>query len=617
MAPFFSQGGYSSEAHCFFTGLSNTSVATRLGISHHGDSVDYHFMYGLPPQHLQALMAASHYQSAPSRTISACHSEPGAWNVLGGSRYNAGADCPLLGGAYSIGRTMFETDRIPAGWPARLNAMDEVWVPTSFTAEIFIRDGVDRDKVLVVPEAVDASEFDPNSPHVRDANTGQLLPTPYVPERNCEGVSKGYHADCPFRFFSVGKFERRKGFDVLLRAYLTRFEAKQHVELYILTSAYHSSSDFDKAIDEMIEKEIACGSEANANAPEKTRVLCVPDAKLHKRNRPKIRLLTSIPQLDLPLVYAHMDAFLLASRGEGWGRPHVEAMAMRLPVIATLWSGPSEFMTEENSFPVQHSELVEIPSGPFMKHKWAEPDPQSVADNMAFVMENGDEAAKRAAQARDDVVRLYSPAALGRFLEAHFVRIEKVVELRRSSSAAEYAQRIAAAEAAIQESERRFAADRARLEEDGAAVDRNVARLEDAIAHMAPPAVEEGEEVAPSAGPGKVSGKKALEELERQLLDELAKKDAAAASASSSAAASASASPSAAASAAATAAETADPAQEERAASTPAPTATSPPSGKTAKKASSRKETSSSNKRRNNNPPPSAPEPVPEAKEEL
>jgi glycosyltransferase involved in cell wall biosynthesis len=26
-------------------------------------------------------------------------------------------------------------------------------------------------------------------------------------------------------------------------------------------------------------------------------------------------------------------------RGEGWGRPHVEAMAMGLPIIATNWCG--------------------------------------------------------------------------------------------------------------------------------------------------------------------------------------------------------------------------------------------------------------------------------------
>ena len=42
---------------------------------------------------------------------------------------------------------------------------------------------------------------------------------------------------------------------------------------------------------------------------------------------------------DLPKLYKAADAFVLPSRGEGWGRPHVEAMAMGLPVIATNWSG--------------------------------------------------------------------------------------------------------------------------------------------------------------------------------------------------------------------------------------------------------------------------------------
>ena len=30
---------------------------------------------------------------------------------------------------------------------------------------------------------------------------------------------------------------------------------------------------------------------------------------------------------------------LSQAAGEGWGRPHVEAMSMELPVIATNWSG--------------------------------------------------------------------------------------------------------------------------------------------------------------------------------------------------------------------------------------------------------------------------------------
>lgn len=59
----------------------------------------------------------------------------------------------------------------------------------------------------------------------------------------------------------------------------------------------------------------------------------------------------------------------ILSPGEGWGRPHVEAMAMELPVIATNWSGPTEFMTEENSYPLPiEPELVPVGKGASLWH---------------------------------------------------------------------------------------------------------------------------------------------------------------------------------------------------------------------------------------------------------
>jgi len=51
---------------------------------------------------------------------------------------------------------------------------------------------------------------------------------------------------------------------------------------------------------------------------------------------------------------------VLPSRGEGWGRPHVEAMAMELPIIATFWSGPTQYMNENNSYPLSISGLVPV-----------------------------------------------------------------------------------------------------------------------------------------------------------------------------------------------------------------------------------------------------------------
>jgi len=74
-----------------------------------------------------------------------------------------------------------------------------------------------------------------------------------------------------------------------------------------------------------------------------------------------------------PSLYRSVDALVQASRGEGWGRPHQEAMSMSLPVIATNWSGTMAFMTETNSFlvPVQRMETLAV--GPFKGHQWAIP----------------------------------------------------------------------------------------------------------------------------------------------------------------------------------------------------------------------------------------------------
>ena len=42
-------------------------------------------------------------------------------------------------------------------------------------------------------------------------------------------------------------------------------------------------------------------------------------------------LATHISERDLPRLYKAVDAFVLPSRGEGWGRPIVEAMARVAP----------------------------------------------------------------------------------------------------------------------------------------------------------------------------------------------------------------------------------------------------------------------------------------------
>ncbi len=62
---------------------------------------------------------------------------------------------------YTIGRTMFETDRLAANHVERCNMMSEIWVPTEFHKQVFIHSGVAPGKLHVLGEAVDVDHFDP------------------------------------------------------------------------------------------------------------------------------------------------------------------------------------------------------------------------------------------------------------------------------------------------------------------------------------------------------------------------------------------------------------------------------------------------------------------------
>jgi glycosyltransferase involved in cell wall biosynthesis len=244
MAPFFSGGGYCTEAITFVSSLF--PIVPNLSIEHHGDTSSFDFVNGLPDHERRLLLKLQQKARYTSRKdIVICHSEPGAWfpPLYRTSR------CPPPGAKYKIGRTMFETDRIPRGWVQRCNSMDEIWVPTAFHISTFANSGVKREKLFVVPEPVDVKFFDPQR------EVGALPLAEFV--TSPKNISE--HA---FKFLSIFKvafsdffekiilsvicgvqWEKRKAWDVLLEAYLTEFTATDPVVLYILTNPYHADRE--------------------------------------------------------------------------------------------------------------------------------------------------------------------------------------------------------------------------------------------------------------------------------------------------------------------------------------------------------------------------------------
>jgi glycosyltransferase involved in cell wall biosynthesis len=135
-----------------------------------------------------------------------------------------------------------------------------------------------------------------------------------------------------------------------------------------------------------------------------------------------------INDAEFPRFYKSGDAFVLPSRGEGWGRPHVESMSMGLPVIATNWSGVTEFLDDSVGYPISIDGLVPIYGNEmFNGLKWAQPSVQHLVKLMQRVVGSRTQAAAKGAAARARMVEKYSPAAIADILVRELQRIQDKV----------------------------------------------------------------------------------------------------------------------------------------------------------------------------------------------
>ena len=396
-----------------------------------GKAFDREYALGLPDRVARPLRAALFAEIPPGTRslVVVCHSEPGAWAVLSGQLFQT-EPCPPSSPSLDmdrvavVGRVAFETDRLGAEHRARINAMDAVWVPTRWQADVFAAAGVTA-PVRVIPEPVDTDFYRPLSAAaargaakrapgafvrwldgllgVKDAAdddaadgdaTLSALPLPLAGAQlafPAAAAACGEPRQETFSFLSVFKWEERKAWDVLARAFSAEFAPDEGVALHVLTSEYHNDA---KAFLEQF-RDAAGGAEVRA---------CAYVSAEH------------VSQADMPRLYGAADVFVLASRGEGWGRPHAEALSCGVPVIATNWSGPTEFVNERNGYLVEVERMVEITdeNSPFRGHRWAEPSVSSLRRRMREAVADAAGRRARGAAARRESVLKYGVEAVGK-----------------------------------------------------------------------------------------------------------------------------------------------------------------------------------------------------------
>ena len=127
-----------------------------------------------------------------------------------------------------------------------------------------------------------------------------------------------------------------------------------------------------------------------------------------------------LDRADLMALIAAADCYLSPHRSEGFGLTILEAMRLGKPAIGTNYSAVTDFMTPENSYPLEFSMVpVGRKYGPYPPSAvWAEPSVDHAARLIREIVEHPAEAAARGARARADVERDRNPAETGRQVRA-------------------------------------------------------------------------------------------------------------------------------------------------------------------------------------------------------
>lgn len=241
--------------------------------------------------------------------------------------------------AYNIGFFYWEADSFPSSWVPYILSLDEFWSPCDLVTNCLRKIGF-RGKVINVP-------------------------TPIVNKNNNESLEfrhrKGFLPKDCFRFYSIFQWNYRKGYDILIRAYLEEFSS-ENVMLIIKTNWKHSVNEDFLRIVKHVKRDIG------------------------EKEYPKIFFSEKVCSYDDILrIHSNCDCFVLPHRGEGWGIPIHEALNNYNPVITTKFGGVTDYLTEETSYLIDYNvgKVRNMDWSPIYKGKsWAEPDVGSLKRKM-------------------------------------------------------------------------------------------------------------------------------------------------------------------------------------------------------------------------------------------
>lgn len=208
----------------------------------------------------------------------------------------------FVGKGKRIAFPFFELDKFSDIEKHNLSSVDCVFVTSNWAKSIVLSE-IPNSEVFVVPLGVDTKIFSKESKHDYSEKT---------------------------IFFNCGKWEIRKGHDVLVNLFNKAFEKEDDVELWMMTHNPFLTEEESKEWENLYTK---------SKLGDKIKIL--PRVQTHE---------------EVYNIMCQSDCGIFPSRAEGWNLELLEMMSCGKQVITTNFSAHTEFCNDQNSFLVSIDE---------------------------------------------------------------------------------------------------------------------------------------------------------------------------------------------------------------------------------------------------------------------
>lgn len=219
-----------------------------------------------------------------------------------------------------IGFPIFELNKFSEYEKHNLMSLDKIFVCSTWAKQIVLSSlNIEEDRVSIIPLGVDRSIFN---------------------ELNNNSSDKTI-------FFNCGKWEIRKGHDILVEVFNNTFNEDENVELWMMcTNPFFSEEESKQWEDLYLKSKLS------------SKIKLIPRAST---------------QQEVYTIMSHTDCGVFPSRAEGWNLELLEMMSCGKHVITTNNSAHTEFCTSQNAKLVEINEFESAYDGKwfFGDGEWA------------------------------------------------------------------------------------------------------------------------------------------------------------------------------------------------------------------------------------------------------